>query len=325
MTDFPSHPLAPFLQPARRAIEQALQPFPEGVRDFILFGLKMAWSCLFGAVFLVLMIATHLWWPDHFSLARYDFLFIAAIVIQAIMLITGLETKEEFKVIMAYHLIGTVMEVFKTHSGSWSYPEDSLFRIGGVPLFTGFMYGTIGSFIVRALKIFDMRIANYPKSWITYVLGLVIYVNFFSHHYVIDVRNVIFIALGGLFFRAHIFFRVDKRYLSMPFLLAGTLTAGFVWIAENIGTLTRTWAYPHDKDGWQMVSIQKMGAWGLLLVVSFIVVTTVVKIIPPEEKDMSRANYSVWWQESRSFYLRLFIGLALLGFSAYAIWIYMRG
>lgn len=292
------HPLAPFLQPVRLAIHTALEPLPEGAREFILFGLKMAWSCLFGAVFLSLMIATHMWWPKDAPLARYDFLLIAAVVIQVVMLWTGLETKAEFKVIMAYHLIGTVMEIFKTHMGSWSYPEASLIRIGGVPLFTGFMYGTIGSFIARAMRIFDMRISHYPRPWLTWALAGLIYVNFFSHHYIYDFRNLIFIALGGLFFRSFIFYRVDRRFLSMPFLLAGTLTAGFVWLAENIGTFTRTWAYPDQMAGWHMVSLQKMGAWGLLLVISFVVVTLVVKVVPPEEKDLVRATYGVWWREA---------------------------
>ena len=49
MTAPVSHPLAPFLQPARRFIRRSLLALPEGVREFVLFGLKMAWSCLFGA------------------------------------------------------------------------------------------------------------------------------------------------------------------------------------------------------------------------------------------------------------------------------------
>ena len=42
--------------------------------------------------------------------------------------------------IAIFHVVGTAMEVFKTAVGSWIYPGDAFFRIGGVPLFTGFMY-----------------------------------------------------------------------------------------------------------------------------------------------------------------------------------------
>lgn len=47
-------------------------------------------------------------------------------------------------VITIFHVVGTAMEVFKTHAGSWVYPEENFFRIGGVPLFSGFMYAAVG-------------------------------------------------------------------------------------------------------------------------------------------------------------------------------------
>lgn len=281
-TRISQHPLTSYLQPTRAAIHAALKPLPLGLREFVLFGLKMAWSCLFGAAFLALMVVTHLWWPKDAPLYRYDFLLLAAIVIQAVMLWTRLETWDELKVIMAYHVIGTVMEIFKTHMGSWTYPEEAIFRIGGVPLFTGFMYGTIGSFIARALRVFDMRLSDYPNRWVTYGLALGLYVNFFTHHFISDFRTVLLVITAFTFWRTVIYFRIDQRHLSMPFLLAGTLTAFFVWVAENVGTLTRTWAYPSADGGWHLVSLNKMGAWGMLLIISFVVVTVVVKVGPPD-------------------------------------------
>ncbi|MEI9904490.1 MAG: hypothetical protein WDN06_11310 [Asticcacaulis sp.] len=70
MTELAPHPLAPFLQPARRAIHGALDPPAQPVAEFVLFGLKMAWSCLFGTCMLILMIATHLWWPKSAPIYR---------------------------------------------------------------------------------------------------------------------------------------------------------------------------------------------------------------------------------------------------------------
>jgi len=288
-----THPLAPFLQPARRWIRRTLLRLPEGLREFILFGLKMAWSCLFGAAMLSLMIATHLAWPQHAPFYRYDFLLLCALVIQALMLWTRLESFDEMKVILLYHLIGTVMEIFKTHVGSWIYPEPSIFHIGGVPLFTGFMYGSVGSFIARAVRVFDMRFSFYPKTWTTWLLAAAIYVNFFTHHYIWDLRSLIVIATAALYFRTFVWFRVDRRVLSMPFLLAGTLTAFFLWLAENIGTVTHTWAYPGK--GWHLVSIQKMGAWGLLLIISFVTVALVMPPRAPESETARKSGYRYWF------------------------------
>jgi len=69
-------------------------------------------------------------------------LFLAVIVIQAVLVLTKLETKDEVKVIMLFHIIGFCLELFKTSPGigSWSYPEEAFFKIAGVPLFSGFMY-----------------------------------------------------------------------------------------------------------------------------------------------------------------------------------------
>lgn len=78
--------------------------------------------------------------PAAAPLARYDFLVLFAVTVQGAMLTFHLETPAEAKVILAFHIVGTVMEIFKTHMGSWIYPEPGLLKIAGVPLFSGFMY-----------------------------------------------------------------------------------------------------------------------------------------------------------------------------------------
>jgi uncharacterized membrane protein YoaT (DUF817 family) len=275
------HPLGLFLQVPRYFIRGQLSRLPPPLAEFILFGLKMAWACLFGATLLTLLILTHLFWPHLSALHRYDFLFISAVLIQILMLVFRLETLDELKVIGLYHLIGTVMEVYKTHMGSWAYPEAAVFRIEGVPLFTGFMYASVGSFIVRAIRIMDMRFIAYPKLLWTYILAIAIYINFFTHHYVFDIRYILFALIGFLFWRTVIVFRVDKKLRHMPFVLAAFLSAFFLWVAENLGTLTQTWVYP-GQEGWHLVSLHKMGAWGLLLVISFVTVSLVHKPLPPD-------------------------------------------
>ncbi len=275
------HPLSPFLQPARQFIKSIISPLPSALREFIMFGLKMAWSCLFGAIFLVCLIITAQIWRPEWQFYRYDFLLIAAILIQIIMLWTRLETFEELKVIMLYHIIGTIMEIFKTHVGSWIYPEFSIFKIGGVPLFTGFMYGTVGSFMARAIRIFDMKFDNYPKTWATIAIAIAIYLNFFIHHYFWDFRYLIFLLIAIAYFKTNIRFRPMNKVFSMPLLLAAFLSSFFMWVAENIGTFTKTWVYPQMHNGWHLVSIQKMGSWFLLLFISF---TIVMIVIRPKEQ-----------------------------------------
>ena len=64
---------------------------------FIVFGLKQAWACLFGGLLLALMLVTAVYYPNDAGMARYDFLFLSALLIQILMLVTRLETIDEAK------------------------------------------------------------------------------------------------------------------------------------------------------------------------------------------------------------------------------------
>ncbi|MDZ5697058.1 DUF817 domain-containing protein [Chelativorans sp. M5D2P16] len=251
--------------------------------EFLVFGLKQAWACLFGGMMLFLMIATRLYWPADPAIARYDFLFLGAIAVQAGMLLSKLEMLAEVGVILLFHLVGTGMEIFKTAAGSWIYPEPSLFRIGGVPLFSGFMYGAVGSYLARISRIFDMRYSGYPPRWATVFLAATIYVNFFSHHFLPDVRIILFLLTAALFGRTVVHYRVFRFTHRMPLLLGFLLVAFFIWFAENIGTWSRAWLYPGQENGWTPVSIHKLGAWYLLMIISFVLVTLVHRPEPPSQ------------------------------------------
>jgi uncharacterized membrane protein YoaT (DUF817 family) len=257
------------------------------VYEFLLFGFKQGWACLFGGLMLGLLLATHLFYPENAPLARYDFLTLAALTIQAAMLGFRLETWDEAKVIIAFHIVGTIMELFKTAHGSWLYPEPSFLRIGGVPLFSGFMYAAVGSYIARVWRIFNFRFSRYPKQGHTLLLAVAIYVNFFAHHWLPDVRIALFAVMGLLFWRTRIWFTNwrDRRW--MPLLVGLFLVALFIWFAENIGTFARAWTYPSQQAGWHMVSPEKLGAWLLLMYISFVLVTLVHKPQPPSTEATS--------------------------------------
>ncbi len=246
--------------------------------EFLLFGFKQAWACLFGALLLALLLLTHFLYPDDALVHRYDFLTLAALAIQAGMLIFRLETWEEAKVILIFHVVGTVMELFKTSAGSWVYPEDSLLHIGAVPLFSGFMYASVGSYIARVWRIFDFRYSAYPDRWMTYALAAAVYVNFFAHHWLPDIRLLLFATTFWLFRRTKIHFRNWRAHRWMPLLVGFGLVALFIWFAENIATFANAWNYPGQEDGWEMVSFAKLGSWYLLMLISFVLVSLVQPI-----------------------------------------------
>lgn len=250
-------------------------PISQAAYEFMAFGIKQGWACLFGGVMLALLLATHLFYPENAGLSRYDFLVLAALALQILMLATGLESWEEAKVILVFHIVGTIMELFKTQAGSWVYPEDSFLRIGAVPLFSGFMYAAVGSYLARVWRIFDFRFDRFPPLWAQGLLAAAIYVNFFAHHWVIDIRLGLFVATVLLYGRTVVWFRPDEAHRPMPLVIGFLLVALFIWFAENLGTFARAWSYPGQEHSWQMVSWAKLGSWYLLMIISFVLVATV--------------------------------------------------
>lgn len=247
--------------------------FVKYFRDFLYFGFKQAYACIFGGALLFGIVATKLFWPEDLPFSRYDFLFFYALTIQALLLAFKLETWEEAKVIFAFHVIGTIMEIFKTYAGSWTYPEENLIRIAGVPLFSGFMYSAVGSYLTRVWKIFNFRFEHYPPKFWTIILCVLIYLNFFTHHYIPDIRYLLFAACALLYWRTKIYFTPLRSTYHMPLLIGFFLVSIFIWLAENLGTFGAIWVYPSQKAAWHIVPLSKLGSWYLLMIISFVLVT----------------------------------------------------
>ena len=247
---------------------------PFALVEFVMFGAKQAWACLFGGLLLAGLLISDAIWQDGWPLARYDALLIYAVTLQAAFLWFRLETLEEAKVILLFHITGTVMELFKVHVGSWAYPGVGIAMIGGVPLFSGFMYASVGSYIARVIRIFDMTFVPYPPFWMTVALGTLIYLNFFTHHFIPDIRIALFAATVLLFARTRVTFTIGQSPYWMPMPVSAFLAAFFLWVAEVVGTRTATWIYAGTtRDDW--VSFAKLGSWYLLLYVAFTTVTLV--------------------------------------------------
>ena len=78
--------------------------------------------------------------------------------------------------------------------------------------------------------------------------------------------------------------RIFRARIQLPILVAFLLVATFIWFAENIGTWADAWRYPNQEDGWEVVSLAKLGSWFLLMIISVVLVTF---LYPPREPDDS--------------------------------------
>ena len=82
--------------------------------------------------------------------------------------------------------------------------------------------------------------------------------------------------------RTWIWFTPDQTARRMPILFSAGLVAVFIWFAENLGTFAGAWVYPSQRQAWTMVSPEKIGAWYLLIILSFVLVTLVHR---PQSKE----------------------------------------
>lgn len=249
-----------------------LSGFRRFALEFWYFGLKEARACLFVFLFFSAVFLTPR--TGLFAIPRYDLLLIIAIGIQAWMLITKLETFDEFKAICIFHVIGFILEVFKTSQGikSWSYPDFAYSKLFNVPLFSGFMYAAVGSYVIQAWRLFDLQIRHHPPYWMATITALAIYANFFTHHYIVDYRWYITAFVFGLYARSYVVFKPLDRERHIPLLLAFLLIGFFIWLAENISTFFKIWQYPNQMGAWSAVHVGKWGSWSLLVIMTITIV-----------------------------------------------------
>jgi uncharacterized membrane protein YoaT (DUF817 family) len=240
--------------------------------ELMYFGIKEARACLFAGLFFaaVFLVPRAGFW----HLPRYDILLVIAVVIQGWMVWTKLETVDELKAISLFHIVGFGLEVFKTSAAiqSWSYPDFAYTKLFGVPLFSGFMYAAVGSYIIQAWRLFDLRVKHHPPHWMAALVAVLIYANFFTHHYIGDYRWYLACAALGLYARSTVVFRPLDRDRNMPLLLAFMLIGFFIFLAENVSTFFGIWKYPNQLGAWSAVHIGKWSSWSLLVIMTFTIV-----------------------------------------------------
>lgn len=207
-----------------------------------------------------------------FQIYRYDVILFACLLIQYLMWRTKLETLDELKVIGVFHLLGLLLEIFKTQMGSWTYPEMAYLKISNVPLYSGFMYASVASFMIQCWRLMHLKLEGWHSRVVPWVLALAIYINFFSHHVLPDARWVLMGLVVFVFWRTKIHLELRGVQYQMPLVLAFALLGWLIWVAENIATYFNAWQYPSQRGAWHMVDTSKLSSWCLLIIVSFIVV-----------------------------------------------------
>ncbi len=247
------------------------------IRLLFHFGYQEAMSCFFAVSILAMLMLTR--YGPSLPLPRYDVMLLFCLVVQVAMVwLFKMETVDELKVICLFHVLGTTMELFKIQMGSWSYPGDAYSKLWGVPLYGGFMYASVASYITQAWRRLKLQIEYFPSASINLLIGSLIYLNFFTHHFVYDIRYILLLSVLIVYWKTKVHFQVAEVKFKMPLVLAFSLTGFFIWVAENIATFFGAWQYPDQAHNWKLVHPGKVNAWLLLFIVSFLIVAQLKRV-----------------------------------------------
>lgn len=240
--------------------------------ECVVFVQKQLRALLFPLLFVAVLALSYA--APAVGIYRYDFLFVVTLMIQAGLVYFRYESKDEARAIAIFHVIGLCLELFKTHPsvGSWSYPEPGYLKVGTVPLFSGFMYAAVGSYIMACWKLYGVTLKHAPSYALSLILSALIYLNFFTNHFMYDYRLWLFGGVVALYYRTKIVCTIRSHAYTIPVLLVFLWTGCAVWVAENIATYYGAWQYPGQAAGWQMVGLHKITSWVLLVIISFMIV-----------------------------------------------------
>lgn len=245
-----------------------------------------ALCCLFAFLVVGLLALTDALPLRGWGLSRADLMLAGVLLVQAALLLSRFETVREALALLLFHLLGFALEVFKVAHGSWSYDTSGLSVVAGVPLYAGFMYASVGSYMAQAWRRMALSLHHAPPLPVQVLLAAAAYLNFFTHHYGPDLRWPITALIALAYARTRVHFSLLGQRLQMPLLTSFALIGLAVYVAENAGTFLGAWVYPQQAGGWRMVDMGKWLAWTLMVIVAFLIVSSLKRV----EARLERQN-----------------------------------
>ena len=233
--------------------------------DQIWWQIRAAW---FGIAFLMAIVAASVIWGSDWAVARTDALFVVGVALAGLVFALGVNRLQDALPMGIVFLLGIGLELQKTGIGAWAYADGGVLMLGEKPLFVGFMYAAVASYVIRSLRLKGLRVVRLPHWAVALGFSAVIYGAFFVP-VPVWVRPMLLLLAVLAFNRARVV-APSGSWLPVPMALA--MAALLLWVAENVGTFTGTWTYRGQGPG-ELVTYSKIGAWFLLLNVVFWVVT----------------------------------------------------
>ncbi len=206
------------------------------------------------------------------GIPRYDLLFGLCLGIQILMVKAKMESWRDAGVVAVFHLLGLGLEIYKVNQGSWSYPEFSYLKVFGAPIYSGFMHGSVASFMCLAWKQFNLKSSGWLLPNQSWPIAIVTYALFFMSQATTQFRLSTLVVVLLFFWQCKVHYTIHRQRYQMPMPLSFVLIGFMIWVAENIATYLGAWKYPYQLEVWQPVHAGKIVSWTLLMIVSLIIV-----------------------------------------------------
>lgn len=227
----------------------------------------LARAALFPGLVLTVLALTQ--WIQVPGVARYDVIFVVLLAIQIGLVVFKVETPREAATIFLFHALGVTLEGVKVNlHGGWSYPDPAVLKVWNIPLFSGFMYASIGSFLLGAAKQWQVRTEGFPKLPIAIAFTAAVYGNFIANVWLPDAKWPLVVIALVLFRKTALVGQIGARAFRVPYLGVFPILGVLLWLAENLGTAVGTWQYPRQAEGWTWVPPDKLLSWAVLTLVS---------------------------------------------------------
>jgi len=81
------------------------------------------------------------------------------------------------------------------------------------------MYAAVGSYILQSWSILKLRFEPFPPKLLGWILCALIYANFFTNHWIYDLRWFLMAAVVIVYGRTMVLFTVTARQYKMPLVL----------------------------------------------------------------------------------------------------------
>lgn len=199
--------------------------------------------------------------------AQYDATLIYCVVVTVVAGGFGWLTRRELIAMLAGYVAVMVTELVAVAQGERSYPLEGWSEIGGVPLLAGFGGAAVVSYVCRLWRLLAIEVEHF-QSVMAGGVALLIYANFISRHWLLDIRALLAPLLLVVLRRCWVTFTLCDRQRRIPAALGYLATVLPLWALE------RLCAFLAD-DGWlwSAVPVGSAGSWALLVAAAFLAVT----------------------------------------------------